>query len=79
RLLLNIGGIANFTYLPASMDCTQVFSTDVGPGNTMMDAYVKKYFGKDYDENAAFAKQGVCNDYLLHTLLKHPFFESDFP
>jgi anhydro-N-acetylmuramic acid kinase len=79
RLLLNIGGIANFTYLPASMDSTQVFSTDVGPGNTIMDAYVKKHFGKDYDENAAFAKQGICQSDLLNALLNHSFFESGFP
>ena len=43
--MLNIGGIANFTWLPsnASMLSYPGFSTDVGPGNTMMDAYVQKH------------------------------------
>lgn len=79
RLMLNIGGIANFTYLPASMDMNAVFSTDIGPGNTMMDAYSKKYFNKSFDENAYIAKQGVCNDDLLNALLKNPFIEAPFP
>ena len=36
RVMLNMGGIANFTYLPQSLDASAVFSTDVGPGNTIM-------------------------------------------
>ncbi|WP_460501901.1 anhydro-N-acetylmuramic acid kinase, partial [Hymenobacter agri] len=41
RLLLNLGGIANFTYLPrAGGDATTAFSTDTGPGNTLLDATV---------------------------------------
>ena len=38
RILLNIGGIANFTYLPGSMDVQNILCTDIGPGNTLMDA-----------------------------------------
>ncbi|MFN8805761.1 MAG: anhydro-N-acetylmuramic acid kinase, partial [Bacteroidota bacterium] len=34
RIMLNIGGIANFTYLPGTLNADEVFSTDVGPGNT---------------------------------------------
>lgn len=44
RVLLNIGGIANFTFLHASMQLHEVFSTDVGPGNTLMDAFIQKEF-----------------------------------
>ena len=43
RIMLNIGGIANFTFLPGSLDATKVFSTDTGAGNTLMDAYVQKH------------------------------------
>jgi 1,6-anhydro-N-acetylmuramate kinase len=58
RILLNIGGIANFTFLPSSLNIDEVICTDVGPGNTLMDAYVQHYFpNKFYDENAMIALQ----------------------
>lgn len=80
RILLNIGGIANFTYLPGSMDINKMLSTDTGPGNTMMDAYVQKHFpGKFYDENAAIASNGKINQPLLTELMKNDFFSSGFP
>ncbi len=80
RIMLNIGGIANFTYLPASMDAAKVFSTDVGPGNTMMDAYVQKNFpGKYIDADAAIARKGKINHELLMQLKNHPFFSEEFP
>ena len=80
RILLNIGGIANFTFLPGSMDASKVFCTDVGPGNTMMDAYMQKQFpGKYYDENAAIAKQGKIDETLLQALKENDFFKKDFP
>jgi Predicted molecular chaperone distantly related to HSP70-fold metalloproteases len=40
--MLNIGGIANFTFLPGNLNADDVFSTDTGPGNTLMDGYIKK-------------------------------------
>ncbi len=80
RIMLNIGGIANFTFLPGNFDAIQVFSTDVGPGNTIMDAYVQQYFtGKYYDADAAIAKQGTIDKTLLDALKDHPFFEENFP
>jgi anhydro-N-acetylmuramic acid kinase len=79
RVMLNIGGIANFTFLPSSLDLGKVFSTDVGPGNTIMDAYMKKYFDKAYDENGTVALQGKVNDELLAELKNNIFFTSGFP
>ena len=62
RIMLNIGGIANFTFLPGDPDASKIFSTDVGPGNTIMDAFVQKHFpGKYFDEDAAIAKKGKPN------------------
>jgi anhydro-N-acetylmuramic acid kinase len=79
RLLLNMGGIANFTWLPAA-DNQPVFSTDTGPGNTMMDAYIQQHFpGKYFDEDAALARAGTINTALLSALKNHPFFEQPFP
>ncbi|MCB2407102.1 anhydro-N-acetylmuramic acid kinase [Hymenobacter lucidus] len=80
RLLLNLGGIANFTYLAASLDATEVFSTDTGPGNTLLDAFVRElYPGRQYDENGALAAQGTVHSGLLAELLAHPFFAAAIP
>ena len=80
RIMLNIGGIANFTFLPGDRDGSKIFSTDVGPGNTIMDAFVQKHFpGKYFDENSSIAKTGKVNDELLNRLKEHSFFTQDFP
>lgn len=80
RIMLNIGGIANFTFLPGDLDEAKIFSTDVGPGNTMMDAFVQKNFpGKYFDDDAAIARKGRVNDELLQQLKDHSFFTGDFP
>jgi anhydro-N-acetylmuramic acid kinase len=79
RVMLNIGGIANFTYLPASMDASEIFSTDVGPGNTLMDQYMQKHFNQFYDKNAAVALAGISDTKLLSALLDCSFFDFDFP
>lgn len=80
RILLNMGGIANFTFLPASGTFQEVFSSDTGPGNTMMDAYVKKRFpGMLYDGDARIARAGEVHQGLLQALRSHPFFSLPFP
>jgi anhydro-N-acetylmuramic acid kinase len=80
RIMLNIGGIANFTYLPGNLNADEVFCTDVGPGNTMMDALIQQNFpGKFFDENAEVAKRGSLNGALLRELKDHPFLEQSFP
>jgi anhydro-N-acetylmuramic acid kinase len=80
RIMLNMGGIANFTFLPGSLDSNLIFSTDTGPGNTMMDALMQQHFpGKYFDESASVAKQGTVNDALLQALKDHSFFEQPFP
>jgi anhydro-N-acetylmuramic acid kinase len=79
RLLLNIGGIANYTYLPAGCALDQVFSTDTGPGNTIMDAYMRKHFNLSFDQDGLVAKKGVVNEKLLNTLLADSFFKVSLP
>jgi anhydro-N-acetylmuramic acid kinase len=80
RIMLNIGGISNATFLPGSLNANKVISTDIGPGNTIMDAYVQAHFeGKYFDANAAIAKQGNVNSALLQALENHPFFATSFP
>jgi anhydro-N-acetylmuramic acid kinase len=80
RLMLNMGGIANFTYLPASLDASEVFVTDTGPGNTLLDAIVQKYFPeKSYDKDAEMARSGKVIPALLASLKANDFFQKPFP
>lgn len=79
RILLNIGGIANLTYLPGDCDLFKVISTDIGPGNTLIDAACREYFGKPYDADAEIAYSGRVNETLLDALLHHPFFNEQVP
>ncbi|TWR24302.1 anhydro-N-acetylmuramic acid kinase [Mucilaginibacter achroorhodeus] len=79
RILLNIGGIANLTYLPGDDNLSKVMSTDIGPGNTLIDAACREYFDKPYDANAKIAYSGTVNDALLEALLHHPFFNEQLP
>lgn len=80
RVMLNIGGIANFTFLPGDMDATNVFSTDVGPGNTLMDQFIQaNYPGLYYDKDGLIAKAGRCDLKLLKVLLSNEFFIGSFP
>jgi len=79
RILLNMGGIANFTYLPADGDASQVFTTDTGPGNTLLDAYARQFLNKPYDEDGQLAAQGRVSASLLQALTKNPFFDAPFP
>jgi len=79
RILLNIGGIANLTYLPADSDHSKVVCTDIGPGNTLIDAACREYFNKPYDKDSKIAVTGLVNDQLLEALLDHPFFKEKAP
>jgi anhydro-N-acetylmuramic acid kinase len=77
--MLNMGGISNFTFLPATLDAAAVYVTDTGPGNTLLDAFARAYFNAEYDKDALFAKQGTVSEPLLAALKDHPFFKAPFP
>jgi anhydro-N-acetylmuramic acid kinase len=79
RILLNIGGIANLTYLPADSNYNNVLCTDIGPGNTLVDGACRKYFNLPYDEDSKIAFSGNVNEPLLKALLAHPFFAEKAP
>ena len=79
RIMLNLGGIANFTFLPASGDAADTFTTDTGPGNTMLDAYARRMYGKAYDVDGSIALAGRAQPNLLAALKDCPFFDAPFP
>ncbi len=79
RILLNMGGIANFTYLPAGQT-KEIISTDVGPANTLIDSYIKaNYNGLSYDTNGEIASSGTINEAFVNAVLAHPFVNAAFP
>ncbi len=81
RLLLNLGGIANFTYLKGDLNEPGIpFATDTGPANTLLDEAVKRLMpGHRYDEDGAVAKTGTINRELLAKMKEHSFFNRPFP
>lgn len=68
RCIVNIGGIANITVLPKQLSA-QVIGFDTGPGNTLMDLWIKLHQNLSYDKNGTWGKSGNI-DHDLVTLLK---------
>lgn len=79
RILLNMGGIANFTFLPGSAAISRVFVTDTGPGNTLIDQAMRELAGQPFDRDSLMALKGKVNGQLLEALKRHPFFALPFP
>ena len=78
RLIANIGGMSNVTLLPANASET-VMGYDTGPGNVLLDSWIKERRGLAYDKNGEWAKSGTVHQPLLETLLKLPFFQQTPP
>jgi len=80
RILLNIGGIANFTYLPArAHNDTKPVTTDTGPGNTLIDQAMQQFFSQPFDKDAKVAQRGTINQEVLDVLKTDSFFEQPLP
>ncbi|MFO0469298.1 MAG: anhydro-N-acetylmuramic acid kinase [Bacteroidota bacterium] len=79
-LLLNIGGIANFTYLPGKEKFDGALVTDTGPGNTLLDAVIKEYYPYlKYDVDGQIASGGSINYDVLELWKSLPFFKESIP
>lgn len=69
--VLNIGGIANLTLLPADGSVT---GFDCGPGNALMDGWCGRHTGQTFDEGGRWAATGQVDARLLQRMLQEPFF-----
>jgi anhydro-N-acetylmuramic acid kinase len=78
RVVVNIGGIANLTVLPADA-AAPVLGYDTGPGNTLLDAWCRRHTGQPMDFDGAFASRGQVNAELLARLLGDEFFRRPAP
>src|SRR5579863_1956589 len=70
RVIANLGGIANITIL--SRDRT-VAGFDTGPANRLLDAWIARHLGKDFDAAGAWAATGQVDETLLRELLDEPY------
>ncbi len=74
RLIVNIGGMANYFYFPARNSRLRVMAADCGPGNSLSDILAQKLFGEKYDRGGRRAKKGRSCEELLSSLLKSSFY-----
>lgn len=76
RLIVNLGGIANVTYLPRGGSLREVVAFDVGPCNLLLDGLISEatHGQRSIDRNGAVASRGRMHDALVNELLQHPFF-----
>ncbi|MGN6703255.1 MAG: anhydro-N-acetylmuramic acid kinase [Burkholderiaceae bacterium] len=73
RVVVNIGGIANVSILPANADAP-AGGFDTGPGNVLMDAWTQVHLGQPYDAAGRWAASGKVLPQLLAAMLAEPFF-----
>ena len=76
RALLNIGGIANITYLPKGCGADDVLAFDTGPGNMLVDQIVKRFYGREYDKDGEIAASGKVQKDMLDQLMKDRYVNS---
>ncbi|MFV1884411.1 MAG: anhydro-N-acetylmuramic acid kinase [Balneola sp.] len=79
RMLLNLGGIANFTWLPSKESEGEIITSDTGPANTLINEAMQKHFSKAFDEGGRVAASGTVHSELLKYLLLEPYFRKAFP
>lgn len=78
RAIVNIGGFANVTFLPAENNAP-VKGFDTGPGNILLDAWAMQHLHQPYDTKGEFARKGRIHPDLLTALLSVPFFSKKPP
>ncbi len=68
--LLNLGRVANVTYI----DGEQLIACDTGPGNALLDDFLRLHTGEPLDTDGRIAASGVVDETMVERLLQHPFF-----
>ncbi len=79
RLLLNLGGIANFTWLPSKESGESPLTADTGPANTLINEAMQKHYSKPFDDGGAVAASGTVHSELVRYVLLEPYFMKKFP
>jgi anhydro-N-acetylmuramic acid kinase len=74
--VLNLGGVGNLTWFA---DDGRWGSFDTGPGNALIDDWVRTHTGRNYDEDGTVAASGMVHDNVLMTLADNPWFDAPPP
>ncbi|MCJ8275001.1 MAG: anhydro-N-acetylmuramic acid kinase, partial [Psychrosphaera sp.] len=78
RMIVNIGGMANLTFLPAQTE-QQITGYDTGPGNTLLDGWCVRHTNQPYDKDGSWGRCGELNQALLQRLLADDYFVQPSP
>ena len=78
-ITLNLGGVANISFIPASGNPKKVIGFDTGPGMALIDECCKMYYADPLDRNASHAKEGIVNETILSELMNHEFIHKSPP
>lgn len=76
--VINIGGVANITYLPET-DNTDITAFDTGPGNGLIDDWMTIHTGQKLDKDGATAAMGRIHEDVLTAMMDHPYFATNPP
>ena len=79
RLLVNIGGISNLTYLPVSSEIESLVAFDTGPGNMLTDQLMLELYGRKYDKDGKIAFSGRIDSGLLKAIISYDTFHRKRP
>lgn len=81
RVAVNVGGIANLTVLRKGAEAREAVAFDSGPGNMLIDAFVRARTGgaEQYDKDGAYASRGRADRGVLDAMLADPYFAMPAP
>ncbi len=79
RVLLNLGGIANVTSMPAGCRVEELLAFDTGPGNMVIDTCMRRLFGHEFDEDGAVAASGRVVRSEVDRVLQGAYFAAGPP
>ncbi len=75
--VLNLGGVANVTWIGAGQD--ELIAFDTGPGNALLDDWVLRHRQQPFDRDGALAAQGTVDEAVLAAMMRHPYFKRPPP
>lgn len=79
RAIVNLGGIANVSLIPAADEQASMLGFDTGPANTLLDHWCRQHTGQDFDRDGSWAASGRVIDRLLARMLEEPYFDAPPP
>lgn len=79
RAIVNLGGIANVSLIPAADEQAPMLGFDTGPANTLLDHWCREHTGQDFDRDGSWSAGGRAIDGLLARMLEEPYFNAPPP